>query len=218
MRVHLFKLALSSALLFLGEISCSVWDSIPIVSQVKSAVQAIGGDSNGARQTQENFSRGFPLVAPVRAVVEHASGNHEEAKKTWSYLGKNYEGWVDGTPGLGHIKGGIHYAIGDTQRGDEIMKAATRPIGVLAGGVAGAIVAGPVGAAVGGIAGGAAMDGVITGVESAINKEYVPHGYVSTATKLVKNEASQGEYQDAIDGLLDTLLDIAGTALDDVAG
>jgi len=206
MRVHLFKLALPSARLFLGEISCSIWDSIPIVSQVKSAVQAIGGDSEGARQTQENFSRGFPLVAPVRAIVEHASGKHEEAKKTWSYLGKNYEGMVDTIPLVGHIKGGIHYATGDTQRGDEIMKAATRPIGTVVGGVGGLIVAGPAGAVVGGIAGGAAMDGVITGVESAINKEYVPHGYVKTATRLVKSEGSAGEYFDtgmniAFDGL-----------------
>lgn len=35
-------------------------DSVPLVSQLKSLVQVIGGDADGAKKTQENFSQGCP--------------------------------------------------------------------------------------------------------------------------------------------------------------
>ena len=59
---------------------------------------------------------------------------------------------------LGHVKGIIHYAVGDNEGGDEAMKAATRTSGVIAGGMGGFIVGGPVGAVAGGMSGGAVMD------------------------------------------------------------
>ncbi|EQC30960.1 hypothetical protein SDRG_11433 [Saprolegnia diclina VS20] len=45
-------------------------DTVPLVSQAKSLLQAITGDLKGASQTQDNFSRGCPVVSQVRAVVE----------------------------------------------------------------------------------------------------------------------------------------------------
>ncbi|KDO26722.1 hypothetical protein SPRG_20520 [Saprolegnia parasitica CBS 223.65] len=45
-------------------------DTVPLVSQAKSLFQAITGDLKGASQTQDNFSRGCPVVSQVRAVVE----------------------------------------------------------------------------------------------------------------------------------------------------
>ena len=80
-----------------------------------------------------------------------------------------------GVPGVGHIKGGIHYACGDTDGGDKAMKAASRTIGVVGGGAVG-ILGGPAGMVAGGIAGGAAMDGIITGSESLVKGEYTPSG------------------------------------------
>ena len=47
-------------------------DSIPIVSQVKSLVQVIGGDENGALKTQENFIRTAPIAAQINSLVHHA--------------------------------------------------------------------------------------------------------------------------------------------------
>ena len=95
-------------------------------------------------------------------------------------LGKNIvevgDGILSGTPGIGHIKGGIHYACGDTEGGDSCMKAASRTTGVIGGAVGGTFAGGPVGAIVGGVAGGAAADGVITGVESGIAGEFKPYG------------------------------------------
>ena len=46
-------------------------DSIPVVSQVKSLVQVIGGDENGALKTQENFIRTAPIAAQINSLVHH---------------------------------------------------------------------------------------------------------------------------------------------------
>ena len=43
-------------------------DSVPVVSQTKSLVQAISGDAEGARKTQENFAR--DMGATTRATTE----------------------------------------------------------------------------------------------------------------------------------------------------
>jgi hypothetical protein len=50
---------------------------------------------------------------------------------------------------------------------------------VIGGGVAGLALAGPAGAIVGGVSGGAAMDAIITGADSAVNREFKPHGYIA---------------------------------------
>lgn len=41
-------------------------NSIPVLSQLKSLVQAIGGDLEGARKTQEDFAEKGILVAQVK--------------------------------------------------------------------------------------------------------------------------------------------------------
>jgi hypothetical protein len=56
------------------------------------------------------------------------------------------------------------------------MKSSSRTVGVIGGGVGGFLVGGPPGAIVGGVSGGAAMDGIITGVDSAVHDEYRPNG------------------------------------------
>ena len=89
---------------------------------------------------------------------------------------KLLSGVTDGIPVIGHIKGGIHYAAGDKEGGEQAMKAASRTTGVIGGGVGGFLVGGPVGAVAGGVSGGVAMDGIMTGAESAIEGEYKPNG------------------------------------------
>ena len=56
-------------------------DWIPVVSQVKSLVQVIAGDVAGAKETQDNFSRQCPIVAPMRAAVEGLSGGHPGSRE-----------------------------------------------------------------------------------------------------------------------------------------
>lgn len=68
------------------------------------------------------------------------------------------------------------------------MKASSRTCGVIAGGTAGFLVGGPIGAVTGGVLAGTAIDGITTGVESAINHEYTPSGNIAMVTKIVNGE------------------------------
>lgn len=121
---------------------------------------------------------------------------------------------LNGTPVVGHIKGGIHYAFGDTDGGNTAMKSATRTSGVVGGAVVGTIVAGPagtIGGIIGGIAGGAASDGAITGIESGITGKYRPSGQIAAWTSAIKAENSD-DRTEAIFGILATPI------MDGVAG
>lgn len=73
-----------------------------------------------------------------------------------SFLGSVF----DSLPIVGHIKGTVHYAMGDNEAGRAAMVASSRTVCVTAGAVGGFCVGGPLGAAAGGISAGTAMDGV----------------------------------------------------------
>lgn len=53
---------------------------------------------------------------------------------------------ADGIPVVGHAKGLVHYAVGDTEGGNSAMKSAIRTTGTMAAGAGGFLVGGPVGA------------------------------------------------------------------------
>lgn len=156
-------------------------NAVPVVSQVKSAVQAIGGDSEGARKTQEEFSKQCPVVSQARSAVE-ATYDTEAARRTQLEFVDNLEGVADATPIVGHVKGAVHYALGDTEKGDGCMKSASRTTAVVAAGVAtggsGLLVAGAAAATAGVVA-----DGVTTGVDSAVHNEYRPSGIIQTVRR-----------------------------------
>jgi hypothetical protein len=75
-------------------------------------------------------------------------------------------------PLAGHAKGGLQYAFGQNEKGDNAMKAQTRSTAVIAGGVQEFAVGGPAGAAGGGIAGGLEADSIITGEFLHYNRIY----------------------------------------------
>lgn len=187
-------------------------DWIPVVSQVKSAVQAVSGDPEGALKTQENFSKQCPVVSQVRSAVEATRGDLNAARQTQLEFVSLVSNMVNSVPVIGHIKGGIHYACGDKEGGDQAMKSSSRTVGVAGAGVAGFFVAGPVGAVVGGIAGGAAMDGLTTGVDSIVHEKYKPNGFLQTIDSVKNDEGHRaGHAFDlvggvAFDGLLTLLL------------
>ncbi|ETV69811.1 hypothetical protein H257_14634 [Aphanomyces astaci] len=52
------------------EVTSSPVDTVPLVSQAKSLFQALGGDVKGAAQTQDNFTKGCPVVSQARSLVE----------------------------------------------------------------------------------------------------------------------------------------------------
>merc|ERR1719410_691719 len=157
-------------------------DWIPVVSQVKSAVQAISGDLDGARKTQERFSMQCPVVSQVRSTVEAVSGDTEAAQRTQMEQLNMLNGVANAVPVVGHVKGAVHYACGDHEGGDAAMKASSRTTAVVGGGIGGFCIGGPVGAVAGGVAGGAAADGATTGIESGIKGKYCPNGTVASVT------------------------------------
>lgn len=89
-------------------------------------------------------------------------GEPEKALDLQKKFADDMQNVIDSIPVAGHIKGGVHYAMGENRKGDESMKSASRSTGVVLGGIGGFAAGGPVGAVAGGIAGGAAMDGIIT--------------------------------------------------------
>jgi hypothetical protein len=161
-------------------------DAFPIVSQVKSLWQWIGGDSEGAKQTQENFSRRCIVVSQVRSAVHALAGNQEEARAVQTEFIKGLSSFTDGIPIVGHLKGGIHYAVGDKEGGENAMKSASRTTGTILGGIAGGLVGGPAGAIAGGITGGAVVDGLTTGIDSAVHGEFRPSGYVGKVNQIIE--------------------------------
>lgn len=171
-------------------------DWIPVLSQVKSLVQAVSGDTEGARITQENFSKQCPIVSQSRSAAEAVFISSEAARKTQLEFLTNVKdvgyGVVTGTPGVGHAVGAVQYAAGFKSAADATMKSASRTTGVIIGGMAGFTVGGPAGAIAGGIVGGTTMDGVTTGVESAIHQKFMPNGQVSTVVE-IKKKIDNGE-------------------------
>jgi len=145
------------------------------------------------------------------AVIATANHTVKAGSATGPKLWETTKDLADGMPGVGHAIGGIHYACGDKEGGDKVMKAASRTTGVVLGGLAGAV-GGPAGVVAGGIAGGAAMDGVTTGVESAIKKEYSPNGQVQGWTNFV-NGCSEGNAQAVIGGVVNVAITPAFDAL-----
>ncbi|OQV23298.1 putative Chitinase A1 [Hypsibius exemplaris] len=172
--------------------SASFWDSIPGVSQIKSLVQVVSGDSEGAKKTQENFLNTAPVVSQVKSAVQAATGDTEGAAETQKKFAGNLEEAVQGVPVLGHIDGAIHYAVGDKAGGEAAMKSASRSVAVIGG----AIVGGPGGA----VAAGVAYDGLVTGIDSAIHGEYRPYGVVDYVTRI--GSADAGEHFDNVLGLV----------------
>ena len=169
-------------------------DYIPIISQVKSAVQAICGDEEGARKTQHKFTKSFPGISQVRGVVELAMGREEEAIDTFKAGGA----FLDGIPVVGHVKGVVHYACGDKEGGDAAMISSSRTTGVIGGSVGGFLVGGPVGAAAGGVAAGALMDSVTTVVDSAVHGETRTHGAINAVEQICDDPKDVWRYADLV--------------------
>ena len=128
------------------------------------------------------------------------TGNKMEV--TVALTGETLINLADSTPVVGHIKGGIHHALGDSEGGDRILKAASRTSGAVLGGIAG-IPGGPAGMVAGGVAGGALADGIITGIESSIHGEFKPSGQIGAWNQVAN---SNGDNQQMIGGIVDGLM------------
>ncbi|KAH9522798.1 hypothetical protein DERF_006358 [Dermatophagoides farinae] len=171
------------------------YDWIPVVSQVKSLVQVITGDVEGARQTQANFSRECPIVSQTRSAIELASGDKETAKKTQYQCLGTMSNFVDFLPIVGHFKGGIQHLTGDHEEGNHALKAATRTSVMMGAGAVATIFTGGLTAILAGIAVGAAFDSS----DSIIHNE--PRGLFAAVDKAV-NKPTGGNVFDAAMGVV----------------
>ena len=174
------------------EIISSMGDaqSIPVVGEVVTAAQSttkfvaagacalVGEDEaadrflEGSKNSWKEYSEKNFIAATVNATVHKIKGDDDEADRNTKKMFKSLEGVVDNTPGIGHAKGIVHYAIGDTEHGNRCMIGASRSTlvagaGALTGGIGGGVV-------LGGLAGaetGLAYDLVHSGIDSAVHNE-----------------------------------------------
>lgn len=173
-------------------VDASFFDGVPIISQIKSGIQAITGDEEGAEKTQENFMNQAPVISQVKSAVQFVTGDAEGALKTQEhFLHGTIEPVVDNTPVVGHLKGTIHLIAGDTERGEDIMKGASSSAAAVLGGIVG----GPAGA----IAAHVAADHAITAVDSALSNEFKPYGVVDYMANIDKKDV--GEHFDTWMGI-----------------
>ncbi|KAI5081651.1 hypothetical protein GOP47_0001394 [Adiantum capillus-veneris] len=86
------------------------------------------------------------------------------------------------------------------------MKAASRTTGVVLAGVGGMLVGGPVGAVAAGVAGGALMDGLTTGIDSAVHRRFRPSGTIATVNEAIELNSEgkpiAGKIFDAVGGVI----------------
>ncbi|KAK0447554.1 hypothetical protein EV421DRAFT_1786727 [Armillaria borealis] len=135
--------------------------TIPFISQVKSLWKALTGDTPGAEKIQDEFLDAWKNH-PVQQISELA----------------------DNIPIVGHLKGLVHLALGDTEAFAHSEEAATRTLAVIG---AGALTAGTGGAAapiLAGVVAGVVADVAITGIESVRHQQYEPQGYLGAVSEL----------------------------------
>ncbi len=177
-------------------------DSMPVVSQAKSGVQALNGDNKEALDTQKKFLNTCPAVSQGKSFYHWCYGDSDGARETQKKFLQNLGNAANGIPGIGHAKGAVHYYMNDKEGGDNAMKSASRTVGVIGGGVIGGLVGGPVGAIAGGVAGGVTLDGITTVADSKIHGEYRPAGLVGATQKIVNKDLSSGEAFDVTAGIV----------------
>eukprot|EP01041_Mallomonas_annulata_P004787 gene4787-9541_t len=86
-------------------------NSIPVISQIKSAVEASYGDMESACRTQVEFSKTCPVVSQFRSLVEVSCGNPDEALKTQMEF--SHVMALDSFPVASQIKSAIQASCGD---------------------------------------------------------------------------------------------------------
>ena len=135
-----------------------------------------------------------------------ANTSHKKVKKEpkhswWSGVGSFFSGVgcffsgaVDSIPVVGHIKGAVEYALGHKEAAKKSFEAATRTTVVMGAGVAGFCLGGPAGAVGAGIGAGVLFDAAESGIDSAIHRDWRPHGEMKEFTHIVQGDASWWDY------------------------
>lgn len=198
----------------IGEIWTTVESGVLIAS---AGLAEICGDEKSARELADSAGNAWKeytetnlLATPIKGIVLDVQGKHEESNRLKEkYLG-SVSSFADAIPVVGHVKGGIHYAMGDIDAGNKSMEASTRTAAVLGAGIAtGGLGGGIAYGAVAGIGTGIAYDSTATIIDDAVNGEEASlHGTM----KLIKpDEMNPNEF-------LGGLMGIAGDAMTGASG
>lgn len=189
--------------------------AIPIIGEVLTVAEAAGktvaagccavvGDTEGssnlinsAGKSFENYVEVGAIGANIHLAVAAANDDQKTVERLRRNQEKAWEGIVDSTPVVGHVKGAVHYAMGDSQKGDACMIGASRSMAVAAACVAtagaGALVCGSAA-----LVAGSATDGITTGINSACKGEFAPTGIVASVKKAVDSEGNAVDVFDCI--------------------
>ena len=201
---------------------------LPIIGEAYTAIESgilIGsaglakvlGDDEAASElaacagnSWKEYSETNLLAAPINIVVRDSMGDHEKAKEIADSCLNAAGSCVDGLPVVGHAKGVVHYAMGDVDKGNRSMEAATRNVAVLGAGLAtGGLGAGVALGPAAGVGAGVAYDATATAIDGAVNgKDSTLHGSIALARpdKMKPNE------------LVGSIIGIAGDGLTGAGG
>ena len=198
------------------------------VKGVGAGIAYLAGDEESAKQLKEgaekawiDYSENNVIAAPVRSLIHSIDGDKDEALRVIKSLGTSFEGVVDNTPAVGHVKGIIHYAAGDIKKGDQCMKGASRSAvvltaTVLTGGAAApvyGVAATAVAAGSASVVSGAGMDAITTAIDSHVHDEYRPAGYIAAIDQCVET----GDKSALVDAILMPVGEFASGAMQGVA-
>ena len=179
-----------------------------IVRHVGETTASALGTAGVAVASGITFGQVGTLNKTVKKLAKHTGQSFLDSTKS---VGNTLNGLATGTPVVGHVKGVVHYAMKDKEKGDIAMKSASRTTSVMIGGIIGSL-GGPVGMVGGGIAGGAVIDSITTGIESAKEKRLVPFGQINAWVNVHKARKNK-DPQAILAGVLDAIITVAGDAL-----
>eukprot|EP01084_Bolivina_argentea_P137575 242298_1 len=100
-------------------------DTIPLISQIKSLLQLLFGQTSESLETQINFVDATPILSQLKSLYElFIDYSPIQAYKTQKRFLIITSATIEGIPIIGHIKGLGRYIIGDTKQGLTAMKRA----------------------------------------------------------------------------------------------
>ena len=192
-------------------------DTLPVISQIKSILQLLFGQTNEALETQVNFVDATPLLSQLKSLYEvFVKEDLITAIETQRKFLITTNATIDGIPLVGHIKGLGHYVIGDFNGGHNAMKRSSRTTVVILSGYFACTIMIPTTAtmeatitasSIGSIIGGLSMDTLITLLENVISKDGSLSGIYQKLGQVLRSPFDVGNLFDFLMGpILDGLI------------
>lgn len=91
---------------------------------IKAVLDLCSGNSQGASESISSLVQTAPLLTEVTFVVVLVIGEQETVEVLQQATLRGLGNIANGIPGVGHLKGTIHYACDDKEVGDAAMKSA----------------------------------------------------------------------------------------------